>query len=307
MDISLIVATHNNEKTIEKAIRSALDQDFQGGYEVVVAVDASTDKTFDVVSSLTKEDDRILAFETERSCAMASRIDAINRSKGDYIMFLDGDDWLYPNALSLMFKTITEADADVVNASQTYVYKKRNWKSRLSKKKVYDRNQAISAFLSDMSFRGFLSTKMFRRAVLSNVIYPFMDRNVVYDDALYIFLSLLDSKKVLSIKTPIRYYNKANEDSLTRVLTMRVIDNIYVRAYMRKIIEDRNEEEVRSIFRKHYIRAWSLLFVDILITKFPSKKEKRRIVKTAKKDLKHIFKGDPFETDNRSYSEALKK
>lgn len=99
--VTVIIAAYNAEKTIEKAINSALIQDCIS--EVIVVDDASTDGTVGVVKSLQKNNNDLILLEEEKNSGPSlARNKAINISKGEWITILDSDDFLLADRIKKM-------------------------------------------------------------------------------------------------------------------------------------------------------------------------------------------------------------
>ena len=93
MDVSIIIAAHNAEKYIARAIRSALDQNFHRKFEVVVVNDGSTDQTQKILDYYSKKI-KIIKLPKRKGLAFA-RNEGIRSSSGRYIVNLDADDYIY--------------------------------------------------------------------------------------------------------------------------------------------------------------------------------------------------------------------
>lgn len=113
--ISIIIPTHNNEEHIEQAILSCFDSDFDD-FEIIVINDASTDKTEDKIRSLQNqfsEKIKIILSEQQIGPGPARNL-GLEKVNGEYIMFLDGDDWFEPNAINVVAKKLYEIQPDVL-------------------------------------------------------------------------------------------------------------------------------------------------------------------------------------------------
>jgi len=101
MLFSILIPTYNNGKSIEKAVRSALNQDYSGEYEVVVVNNASTDNTADVLSQI--KDEHLKLFTNPQTVNIyANHNVALSYAKGDYVVYCHGDDELLPHTLKVM-------------------------------------------------------------------------------------------------------------------------------------------------------------------------------------------------------------
>lgn len=106
--ISVVIAAYNQENEIEKAVRSALSQDY-GNLEVIVVNDGSTDRTGEVLSKIAAEDPRLYVIEKENGGVSAARNDGIRAAAGRWLITLDGDDDFEPGIFTRLAE---EAEKD---------------------------------------------------------------------------------------------------------------------------------------------------------------------------------------------------
>lgn len=113
--ISIIIPTHNNEEHIEQAILSCFDSDFDD-FEIIVINDASTDQTAKIIQALAKNNEKhIITFTNSKKLGTGiSRNIGIENAQGEYLLFLDGDDWFEPNAIKIVANTTEETQAEVI-------------------------------------------------------------------------------------------------------------------------------------------------------------------------------------------------
>lgn len=102
--ISIVIPLYNKEKTIRRTIESVLQQTF-GDFEIVVVNDGSTDSSLQVVNQIT--DSRIRLYSKENEGVSKARNFGIGMANGEWLLFLDADDLLYPNALMEMSEILT--------------------------------------------------------------------------------------------------------------------------------------------------------------------------------------------------------
>lgn len=107
MIITIAIPTYNNGETIEKAISSALNQDYREDYEILVVNNASTDRTHEIIETFT--DCKIRHVVNKKTVDMYSNHNiCLKEAKGDYVLFCHGDDELLPNALTIITDRIKE-------------------------------------------------------------------------------------------------------------------------------------------------------------------------------------------------------
>lgn len=115
MRLSVIVVTWNNENFIEQALASCIDENLHD-YEVIVVHNASTDRTGELIQrSIIGHEQRFRIIENKKNEGLGeARNIGIKNAKGDYLMFLDGDDWYEPNALSDVATLLSKHTPDVL-------------------------------------------------------------------------------------------------------------------------------------------------------------------------------------------------
>lgn len=113
MKFSILMINYNNDKTLERAIRSALDQDYPD-IEVICVDDASTDRSREIIKSF-KNNEKFTAVYHEKNSGMTcGRLSGIERASGDYVLFLDSDDMLMSNCCSTLAKVLQRKKYDMV-------------------------------------------------------------------------------------------------------------------------------------------------------------------------------------------------
>ena len=104
--ISVIIPCYNRANVISKAIESVINQTVKE-WELIIVDDGSTENVKEVINPFLK-DDRIKYFYQENKGVSTARNYGVNNSQGNFIVFLDSDDFLYQNALSFYYNEITK-------------------------------------------------------------------------------------------------------------------------------------------------------------------------------------------------------
>jgi glycosyltransferase involved in cell wall biosynthesis len=105
--VSVCITTYKHEKYIEKCIRSVLDQDYDGKIEVLVADDCSPDGTPEIITRLSREDERVKPVLQTENCGPNENFKTVFRmTTGDLIAHLDGDDYWFPEKLSRQIEVL---------------------------------------------------------------------------------------------------------------------------------------------------------------------------------------------------------
>lgn len=111
--VSIIVAIYNVEKYIKKCIESIVTQNYSN-LEIILVDDCSTDLSGKICDDYANKDSRVKVIHHSKNTRQSGvRNDGLNAATGDYIVFVDGDDWLAADFVSYMLSVITKADADM--------------------------------------------------------------------------------------------------------------------------------------------------------------------------------------------------
>ena len=113
--VSVIMPVHNSEQFLSEAISSVLEQSFTD-FEFIIVDDASTDSSVAICKQFAENDDRIVILknDTDIHCPGAPRNVGLDHAKGDYIYFIDSDDWIDPELLECAVESIEKDDSDIV-------------------------------------------------------------------------------------------------------------------------------------------------------------------------------------------------
>ncbi|MCH5299776.1 MAG: glycosyltransferase family 2 protein [Ruminococcus sp.] len=110
--ISVIVPVYNREKTIKKCINSIISQTYSN-IEIIIVDDGSTDNSLKKCKELSVSNENIIVYHQNNKGVSAARNYGLKESKGEYVMFVDSDDWLEQNAVEYLFKKLTP-ETDIV-------------------------------------------------------------------------------------------------------------------------------------------------------------------------------------------------
>lgn len=112
--LSIIIPTYNLELYIEKCLKSLLNQDLPlNQYEIIVVNDGSTDSTEFIVAGLVEDNSNIKLINKTNGGVSSARNIGIQEAKGEYITFLDGDDYFVPNILSSILDFVRKDDLQI--------------------------------------------------------------------------------------------------------------------------------------------------------------------------------------------------
>lgn len=116
MKISIIIPIFKVEAFIEKCLRSCLHQDISNTeYEIICVNDGSPDRSLEVVERVSKDYQNIIIVSQENQGLSCARNRGLSLAKGDYVWFVDSDDWIEKDILKMLVTLCTENDLDILH------------------------------------------------------------------------------------------------------------------------------------------------------------------------------------------------
>ena len=147
--VSIIVPVYNAEETLRRCIESVLNQGFTD-FELLLVDDGSTDSSAGICREYENGDRRVRVIHKENTGVSDTRNLGLSEARGTFVQFLDSDDWITPDATSLMVRAARDSGADMVIADfyrvngKHYVEKKH-----IKKKDVMSREEFAMEMADD--------------------------------------------------------------------------------------------------------------------------------------------------------------
>ncbi|MBC7641840.1 MAG: glycosyltransferase family 2 protein [Flavobacterium sp.] len=136
--ISIIIACFNVEKYLEQCMDSVVNQTHKN-LEIIAVNDGSTDQSLTILEQYKKSDDRIIIINQKNQGLSGARNSGIDISTGEYLMFIDSDDWINTETISKTISSLIHQKTDIVFFSYTKEYEHKSVKKFiLSENKIFD-------------------------------------------------------------------------------------------------------------------------------------------------------------------------
>ena len=217
---TVAISAYNIENYVKRAIDSVLNQTFKN-YELLVIDDCSTDSTMEVIKQIVGQEAKILQTKKNSGTAAASRNIAIENAKGEYLLFLDGDDELYSNeTLKEIDEHIKENKYDIIYFGYENVGHTENY-YRISNKENSTREARL---ICDESFS--VSSKVWNVEFLRNNNIRFKE-GMYYEDELFSIKSNILSKVTTYGEFAIFKYHRNREGSVMTKPTVKKCSDWY--------------------------------------------------------------------------------
>lgn len=182
--ISVIMLTYNREKYVSRAIESILGQTYRD-FEFIIVDNGSTDRSGQIADAYAARDNRVRVIHRERGNIGAGRNTGLDAARGEYIAFIDDDDWAEPDFLEFLLKLLEENQADVsICGAADKVF---------DEKKIMTAEEALIELMWRKKYNMAFPTKLFRRELVDTLRFP-EDGN--YDDIALMYRLLAEAKTV---------------------------------------------------------------------------------------------------------------
>ena len=120
--VSVIVPVYNVEQYLEKCLNSLVNQDFSD-YEIIIVNDGSLDNSEKIINKYKKQYKFVKAYKKKNGGLSSARNYGLKYAKGEYISFIDSDDWVESNMLKEMYEKAISQNFDIVVSDIKYIYK----------------------------------------------------------------------------------------------------------------------------------------------------------------------------------------
>ena len=254
--ISVIVPIYKVEKYIDECIRSLICQTYPN-LQILLADDGSPDQCGAICDRYAAEDSRIVVLHLKNGGAAAARNAALRIATGEYVAFVDGDDYLEPDACANLMQTLEATGADVVQSSFRNTYADgAAIPHPVHPPQTYSATEYLTRFTEDWTC-AIACAKLFRYHVLEGIFY---EEGHLIDDEFFTYRCMMNARKVAYI--PVITYNyRQRASSVTKDDTGRERRNLDILEATEKRREDvcRRFPELKRLFEDHY--AVHLLYI----------------------------------------------
>lgn len=261
MKVSIIIPAYNAEKYIKKCLESVVNQTYKN-IEVIVINDGSTDNTLEII----KKYKDIVLIDQENAGVSASRNSGIKKSTGDYIMFVDSDDYIDLDMVEKMINISNNGKTDIIRCGYIREYKDKSVPFKMVDKSIYvdDKNVVYNKFVKDYT----LSSPCCQ-LIKKELIKKTFDESISMGEDYLFNLDIYTNASTFMFTNETYYHYLYNEESSTTSLKKD------------KIVK--NCEDVLKVYTTlfEYIKIWDRLDLE--------KKVALRVIKELNMKLIKIF------------------
>ncbi|MCB2353216.1 glycosyltransferase [Clostridium estertheticum] len=210
--ISIIVPIYNVEVYIRNCVDSILGQSYEN-LEIILVDDGSPDNCGDICDEYRSKDKRIKVIHKKNGGLSSARNAGIDIASGDYLGFIDSDDWIERDMYESLYNALTSHKADISVCGRYIVDGSRiTTISDSEKAEVFTRSEALSELVLDeySGMKNFAWDKLYKKELFNDIRYP---EGKYYEDIFTTYKLFSKSNKIVDIKSP-KYYYLLRGDSI---------------------------------------------------------------------------------------------
>lgn len=212
--ISVIIPVYNAEKYLPRCLESISMQTYTS-FEVIMIDDGSTDNSSSICKSYSDKDDRFKYIYQDNTGPDIARKTGTRAAIGEYVTYVDADDYISENALEVMVNNANETLADIICSQIVRFDEKKEWPGSTyneAERILKDKEEILNAFFVSETLIGTYYAKLIRRSIMED--YGFIRNGLIGEDitaALYMF----DKAKIISLIPDKTYFYYQNGDSIS--------------------------------------------------------------------------------------------
>lgn len=311
-DLSIIVPVYNVEKYINKCLDSILNQK-NVSFELIVVDDGSPDSCPDIIDNYSKKDSRVKVIHQTNAGVSNARNRGISEAQGEYLYFVDSDDWLVDDKLSKVLNIAKEKKLDVLfcdcyeayESGQTkrlHLFSKRfvfNEKSNIDRVQKSILCHKYSPFFSagaDNAYPAPWSKLIKTSLIKENNIRFNPDVCGVYDDGLFT-IEVLEKAKKIAYSGIATYYYRILDSSIVHSFRQGMVERFEKNCFAMNDFIAKNQKSEDFVDAEY---ARRIAYLSLFLTSYFFSKDNTNNKKKVKQELKATINRSPWR-------EAIKK
>lgn len=265
VDVSIIIPVYNVQEYLSECLDSVLNQTIKNT-EIIVVNDGSTDNSPQILAEYKIKFPELIIINQENRGISETRNQGLNTATGEYIAFVDSDDFIEECMFERMYNAAKRENSDIVICNYI-LYNEKSQKQNSGKYIIegnsqegyIERTKSLERFLTN-DIKAYVWNKLVKRELFTDHKISFPDFKVC-EDTPVVFLLLAHSKKIFSMNEPLYYYRQ-RESSLTKAYSIKSMEDMLKGCYiMRDYIEvdKAHSEKLIPCYRVYMIKTlWAI-------------------------------------------------
>ena len=220
--VSVVIPVYNVEKYIRQCLESVINQTLKD-IEIICINDGSKDNTLKILEEYSQKDSRIVLIDKENEGLSAARNQGTELARGEYISYIDSDDWVDTHYLEALYNAAKKYNSDVACSSIIRVTAGRRRNKLIYKKEEFTRDIDKKNELTNVPIYSYVWNKIYKRDKLiqSGVKFPI---GRVYEDIIWSIQAIYYLDGVVTVPSAIYYYRKNPTSVMSSKAKQNAID-----------------------------------------------------------------------------------
>lgn len=251
--ISIITPVYNSKKFLNQSISSIINQTYKN-FELILVDDGSTDGSSELCDEWASKDSRIKVIHQKNQGQAVARNKALDICTGEYIAFVDSDDYIHPQMFEILLDNLIKSDAriSVCNYAKGKLTD-YNWGKADKKFEVYSGKDFLAKGLIEKKGKCWLLwDKLYKRDCFEDVRLP---EGRIYEDNATVYKLLYKADKVVDCDNVFYYYFTNENSTVNQNFKLKHLDWLIVLEEMILFFEQKNEPELLDWANRCYLNS----------------------------------------------------
>jgi glycosyltransferase involved in cell wall biosynthesis len=221
--ITVIIPVYNVEDYVAECIESVINQNYEN-LEIIIVDDGSADKSGDICELYAKKDDRIILIHQENQGMSIARNNALDIAKGEYIGFVDSDDWLEADMYCALYDNAAAPNADIAMCNYYYVYKSGQKSPYSNENEGIKVLEGVYKIAHNIRLsNNCIWNRLYKRHLFDDIRFP---EGKTFEDV-FVMHRVIDNANKLVLSSKCHYYYRRRDNSITlSPFNLKQMDNV---------------------------------------------------------------------------------
>ena len=236
--VSIIVPVYNVKKYLRKCLDSLINQTLKD-IEIICINDGSTDKSLEILEEYKNRDSRIILLNQENSGQSVARNRGIEIAKGEYLGFVDPDDWIDLDYYEKLYNAASTNNTDIAVGGIIRVTGIKKKKFLNFEKETITDNTNLKFELCDVPEKSYVWNKIYKTEKLKEIGLEF-EKGIFYEDCIFTPQALFFLEKMVTVPNIYYYYLRRGNSTVKQRSEKANADNVYAHKKANDFIKEHN-------------------------------------------------------------------
>ena len=281
--ISVIIPIYNVEKYLKKCIESVINQTYKN-LEIILVNDGSTDNSKNIIDKYSLIDNRIKIINKKNGGLSDARNAGIEIAKGEYITFLDSDDWIELDMYEKLYKYIKQENADIVQCSYQEVYNEEIYNQKIKAEiKIISGKDSLYNLYGEHNVKTVVVwNKLYKIELFNDIRFP---KGKYHEDEFTTYKVLYKANKIVDCNLPLVYYRQRKGSIMNSKFNIKRLDTLEAFNQRLFFYREKNLIELQQITLNKILIYTKLFYIKIKDSDIDNKDEILKVLRQSiKKD-----------------------